>query len=169
MSNEELEIIQKVAARIARRYKIAYYDTEDIEQEIVIWSIEALKKYDGRVPLEHFLSVNAKHRCLSLRRQFDRSDIGESSSPNVLRARQDKKNLLSPLSLDAVDPTNEKSLEENDDSLEHIEFLEMIDACIPISLRRDFIKYKNGVKISLCKIKKIQEAVVQILQERKEF
>jgi len=39
MEQETLDIIEKVANNLAGKYKIAYYDADDIKQEIFIWCL----------------------------------------------------------------------------------------------------------------------------------
>ncbi len=164
MEEENLKIIEKVANNLAARYRIAYYDAEDIKQEIYIWSLEALEKYDGRGPLENFLMVNARNRCLLLKRSFGRDDLKETQSAKALLARQSQANLLNPTNIEEVDVRQEPE----ESSQTEIQ-LALIEELMPRALRRDYIKYKNGEKISLCKVNKIRAAIVQILSENEEL
>jgi len=167
MEQETLDIIEKVANNLAGKYKIAYYDADDIKQEIFIWCLEALDKYDGKRPLENFLMVHARNRCILLKRSFnERKDLKDSTNVKALEARKSKKNLLSPISIDEIDPTDEPSMCNHDDNIADKELWSIIDSEIPLHIRKDYLKFKSGVKISSCKMKKLKEIVQEILKER---
>ena len=163
ITDEILKIIEKVATTLVSKYTIAYYDTDDIKQEIFIWSLEAVKKYDGRAPLENFLMINARNKCIILKRSFDRKDLKETDKASTLLARETKKNLLNPIDIDEVDFTNESSLVQRDNIIEEEDMIKYIDARIPLDIRKDYLKYKSGVKLSLCKVKIIKEKILEIM------
>lgn len=164
ITDEILKIIEKVANNLASKYKIAYYDVDDIKQEIFIWSLDALQKYDGeRGPIENFLMTNARNKCMLLKRSFDRNDLKETTKATTLLARENKRNLLNPIDIDEVDATNESALIKHDNPVEEEDMIHYVDARIPLDMRKDYLKYKSGVKLSLCKVVVLKEMIHAII------
>jgi hypothetical protein len=73
--SEVLESIQKVARNLASSFVFGYLSVEDIEQEAVIFGIEALEKFDAsKSALETFLYTCVRNRLISYKRDnFHRS------------------------------------------------------------------------------------------------
>ena len=68
LTHEELAIIDKVAKRLARRFKFGYYEVADIEQQARLIALEGLKRYDGVRPLENYLWVHVRNRLCNFKR-----------------------------------------------------------------------------------------------------
>jgi hypothetical protein len=73
--SEVVESIQKVARNLAPSFVFGYLSSEDIEQEAVIFGIEALEKFDStKSALETFLYTCVRNRLISYKRDnFHRS------------------------------------------------------------------------------------------------
>ena len=67
-TQEQLEVIQRVIQRIAPKYKFAYFETDDIEQESYLICLEALENYDPSRPLENFIAKHLSNRLKTLSR-----------------------------------------------------------------------------------------------------
>lgn len=162
LSNETLSVIQKVAKRLAPRYKFGYHETEDIYQYAVIYGIEALSSYDSRRPLENYLAVVVGNKLKSFKRDnYERQDA-------VSKHCESKKNLMEPIPIDNVDDELEPSMSVvhniHDMVVDH-EMFKVIDNNIPAELRSDYLKIKHGEKILKSRKKLIEAAVIDILEK----
>lgn len=76
MTEEQVvEAIQKVAKRLAYKYRFGYHTVQDIEQEAFILVLKPdtqgktlLEKYDGKRPLENFLWTHLRNRLYNFKR-----------------------------------------------------------------------------------------------------
>ncbi len=139
MEQEILETITRVAKIIAPKYMFAYYSKEDLVQEAVIMGIDAYKRWDHKRPFENFVARHISNRLKTLKRD----KYYRSSGPNkISKAQATKKNIVQP---DRIGLELKKSKDEP----EQFPWDE-IDFIIPVTLRRDFLKLRAGVKISSC-------------------
>ena len=81
-----------------------------------------------------------------------------------------KKNVACPMNISQVseDDNNESCLGFEDDAhqaLEKKEILEYIDARIPANMRKDYIRFKDGIQVPRHRKKMIQDLVAEILEE----
>lgn len=68
-SDEELvQVVSKIAKRLARLYKFGYHEVEDLIQECYIMALGALDKYDSSRPLSNFLAIHLRNRLNNLKR-----------------------------------------------------------------------------------------------------
>lgn len=181
VNKTKIQLIQKIARRLAPKYTFGYYDVEDIEQEAVIIGLEALQYYDSKIgSLSTFLYYHINNRLKNfLRDNFHRK---RSSCPRCGRKTpspecdsclkyewrtESKRNLLEPLPLDLVSD-DEKSIQVYNDVLsivEDREILSIIDGRIPIQLRSDYIRIKDGATLSYMRKQKVVDAIMEILLE----
>lgn len=135
ISSEHLKIIEEIATKLAPKFRFAYYDTSDIIQEGILLGIDAISRWDGVRPLENFLYTHIRNRLGTLKRdKYYRIDSGGAS-----KAQENKKKLL-----DASDITVCPQPIENKESPEVFEY---IDKYLPASLRGDYLRYRDGVKL----------------------
>lgn len=172
-----LKTIDKVAKKLSHKYVFGFYDIEDIEQDIFIWSIEALEHYDPSRPLENFLSVYIANKLKNEKRnKYNRIDYkcsecetGEPDCPtcqSYLRRNTAKKSLMEPLDINQIRDMNEKSLSYyNDNESEIKEILDLIDANLEISLREDYLKMRSGVKITGFRRRIVMRRINEILED----
>lgn len=161
MTSQELQIIQKVAKKY-RRYKFAFYSEEDIEQECIIFGMEGLAKYNGSVPLENFLSVHVRNQLLNLKRK-----MGISYESGEEQYTKTKFLVMYPIDLDDVDINGESSMVDNNnphDILCRDEFLKFIDENIDPTIRLDYLKFKEGVKLTKTKKEAVKAELIRILE-----
>lgn len=147
MSQEHLSIIQKVAKKL--RTSFSYYEPDDIEQEVFIFCVELMPKWDGLRPLENFLTVAAKKKLLT----FIREKYYRSSDPDHLvdakRAAQDFVEIF--------------DLFEDDFrfTLDNEEEVNAILESLPPFVRADFLRLAQGVKIPATR----RQTVFRLVQE----
>ena len=159
MSEEVLATIMKVVSLQAGKYKILGYEREDIEQEGFIICASALPAWDGDRPLENFLAVHLSYRLKSLVR--DKLKLQG-------RFAEVTKKVLTAVDIDSVNWDTERSLTSKDDVCSAVELRDIeatIDKYLPISLRKDYLKMKAGIKINRGRVKKIREFIEALLEE----
>ena len=121
-----VETITKIAKRIAPKYVFSGYDVEDIEQEAFIIGIGGLDKYDPARPLENFMYTHINNRLKTFKRDnYYRMDYGSPAQ----KIQDRKKNLLEPVSLDAIYSICSSDHTPNDAHIN--EMLDLIDRRLP--------------------------------------
>ncbi len=156
---EILSIILKVISIQAGRYKVIGYEREDIEQEAYIICAEALSKWDQIRPLENFLARHLSFRLKSLVR--DKHKL-QGKFADVTRK------VMKAVDINSVNWDTESALIARDDVTEDVELrdiLSKIDQYLPISLRRDYLQMKAGVKINRGRANKIRDFITALLEE----
>lgn len=170
----------KVANNLAPLYTFGYYDKDDIAQEAIIIALEVLDKYDPKKSaLETFLYIHLNNRLKNLRRdRFQRTDYicpqcnnSNDDCENCYhrkQAIQTKKNLLCPISIDNVRAQSESNLHtENDPHIEAElnELLFLIDLHLPVDLRADYLRMRDGVSISKSRRDFIELKICEIIED----
>jgi len=188
MSEQDvLGIIAKISKSLSYKFRFGFYDNLDIEQESFILAMDALDRYDGKRPLENFLRVHIKNRLCNYKRDnFQRTyelkckcKLCKKKVDHEVRLKcnsykqwyfrnLEKKNILLPLSLDheKICENNERNLSKSDDLLESLsqkEIFNIIDQKLPVSMRVDYIKMKNGIKLSKQREQEILTQIRKIL------
>lgn len=131
------------------------YDLEDLRQEARVECLLALEKYDGKRPLPNFLRTCVKSRYINLRRnKFHRK--GDSDD-------HPKKLLMMPIDIDAVDHDGEPNMSIDICFADNKDLWEKLDEELPLELRHDYLRLKNGEDISRIKRNKIMEVIKNIL------
>lgn len=147
MSNEKMtDLIRLISSRLANKYTFPNYDADDIAQEAYMIGVEALERWDGKRPLENFLTVHIKNRLYNFRRNnYYRPDSGKAE-----QIQKGKKKLLDASPFE--DMSNMFEMMDTD-TLESKELLEYIDRELSATFRTDYLRFLGGQKIS--KVKKI--------------
>ena len=95
---EVVDIITRVAHKLAPKYVFASYEVEDIEQEAFMMGVEALDRYDPTKPLENFLYAHINNRLKNFKRDnYYRFDYG-----NAQKIQDCKKSILEPMDIAAL-------------------------------------------------------------------
>ena len=158
MNPQHLRTIQKIAEKIAPKYKFGYHDTEDLVQEAVIFGLEAYDKWDQDRPLENFISVHISNRLKNYKRDnYFRLGL-EDSSEQRQKANEAKRNLMTPA------PICDQSLffEDLIVNQEEVDFLLQV---LPPLIRNDFLRMANGVSLSKVRRQTVIDIVKEILNE----
>lgn len=128
----------RVAKRTATKFTFPNYTIEDLIQEAYIMGMEGLQRWDGRRPLENFLSTHIKNRLINLKRD-------KYFRPNS-KVQEEKKKLMDASPVDDIKNLIRASAES--DNIEFRELLEFIDIHLPVGLRKDYIKFLNDDNLS---------------------
>ena len=197
MTEEEvLQIMEKVAKRLAYKFRFGYYDIDDMKQEAYLEAIKGLEKYDEKRPLENFLWTHVRNRLFNLKRnKYERPDkpclqcplnaySEEDDSCLIYDLRLDcgiynrwdtrnrtKKNLMRPIEFSEVRDESEKNMSNRDDIENKViinEILEIIDKnLVNMELRKLWLKMREGVSIIKDKRTKVYDEINKILKEYK--
>lgn len=171
---EVLRIIIKIANSLAYKYQFAFYDVEDIKQEAIIIGLEGLERYDRNQPLENFLWVHMSNRLKSFKRDNYIRPVPGDVQPGSQEYETweqkyaSKKNLLEPISIGSVRDEHEKNMWTKIDFIDELQIddiFSLIDKELPLELREDFLKVKQGVTIPKPKRDKIYEIILEILEK----
>jgi len=190
-----LAVIDNVANRLANKFKFGYHEADDMKQEARIVALEKLESYDGKRPLENFLYVCVHNGLYNIKRnKFARPDKPCLDCPlydpncltsdnqcnafsdkhecvpylNWVSRNESKKNLMRPIEISNVSDENEKNMRTNNSVLEQLcgeELIDMIDKYLPPEYREDFIKLRHQIKIPKARRIRIEQAVIEIMNE----
>ena len=134
-----IEVITKIAKRLAPKFTFASYDVEDIQQEAFLIGIAGLEKYDPSRPLENFMYTHISNRLKTFKRDnYYRLDYGT----NAQKIQDQKRRLLEPIDIDALYTICTTDHTYNDANLR--ETLDIIDQKLPSHLRRDYLKLRSN-------------------------
>lgn len=125
MTEEQvMKVMDKVCKRSMNKYKLDGLCPDDLYQESFIICMDALNRFDGRVPLENFLAFNLSRRIKTLYRNINIKKINF-------------------VCIDDIPP--ELLWDEKTENIQ--EFVTLINDKMPVDMRHDYIKYVQGVSI----------------------
>lgn len=189
---EVVEIIDRVAQKIASKFKFGYHDIDDMRQQARLFALEGLARYDCKRPLENFLWVHVHNRLFNFKRDnYERPSCPCTGCPSQdlslkngcvahtdkseclpficwFNRNSSKKNLMRPVELEVVCDDYESRSHQKDVIVEDsilLEITAIIDRHLPVAMRADYIKMKYSLKLPKYKKTIIQEAIVKILSE----
>jgi hypothetical protein len=179
---EILECILETARNFRRAYRFGYHEEEDMEQQTIVFCLEALEKYDPAQPLENFLVINARNRLLNLRRdKWLRAEApcsccdtwGNPETPcskhlEWVRNNTAKMSMTAPLDIGAIVVAGDAEPRMAIDSdipgdAAFGEILARIDACLPTSLRGDYLRMRSGRKLPRDRREAVQAAALELV------
>jgi len=153
--DEVVKTIEAVINKIAPKYTFKDYDLEDIKQESFIICIDALNRYDGKRPLENFLSVHLSNRL----KNFIRDN-------HYVKDNIHKKKVKTP---QYIMDDNFINTEYNlDEEVINKEIFDKIDKELPANLREDYLKTLNNISITKQRREKLFDAIKRILDDENE-
>ena len=195
---EIVEIINRVANRLCRKFRFGYHGLDDIKQQARLFALEALGRYDGVRSLENFLWTHVKNHlsnfkrdnferrtppCYECQHSFVKSgnnnygcDTYRDLSHCIIYAkwgkRNDaKKNLMTPIEYEGVCDVNEQHMKSNisgEDMAINQELEDRIDRNLPVVYRKDYSKLKMGIHVMKARREELRAAIKQILQEKED-
>ena len=191
ISEEEFILaINNVTKKLGHKFKFGYHSFEDMKQQATIFALECLSRYDKSRPLENFLWTHVRNRLFNYKRDnYQRPDKPclkceyydphlKSSSNNCAKfcnktdcelyrlweaRNNNKKNLMTPQYIE-----DNSVFSENDNFISNIankEIIDIIDQNIPTSERENYLKLKNGIKITRSELSKLQIVIMEIVKD----
>lgn len=158
----------KIVKRLGKSYTFDIYDTDDLISEAYMITLDIIDKYDGTHPIENFLTVSISNRLKNLRR--DNSYLPEPKNKDSEewvkwnKRFGTKKALLSSISLHNVNEEKELQLLFSANMSENMDLniiKDIINIHLPVKFRVDYIKLKDGIKIS----KNKQDELIEVIRE----
>lgn len=192
--NEVVEAIQ-TAANALIRLKFGPNDEDDIRQQAAMYAIQALNAgaYDPRTgpdgkptrPLVNFLYTHMRNRLLNfLRDTWRRADPpckschdslpDKTEHPNGrycdkyeawLRRNMAKQNIACPTDISELEGVDRVASDDVVEESETKEILRLIDAKLPVSMRSDYLRMRDGQRLAKARRLEIEDAVREIIQE----
>jgi hypothetical protein len=174
---EVLEIIDGVSTSLARKYTFGIYAVEDIKQEAFIISLEAIKKFNGSVPLGVFLRKHLNNRLKDFKRdnsfrinhKCKKCDEFNNECESCCRAQQTqdiKKNILNPIDIEII--SNEQATYYEGsliDTLEMIEIVDKINLYLPVEYREDYLRIKENLYVPKSRKEEIEKIIIEIIED----
>lgn len=179
---EVLATIRKVVNTLAPNFVFGPYDLDDIKQEATLIALQGLEFYDSRRPLENFLMVRVRRRLINFRRdKLHRNDppcrtcaaggFCTGAQPRAhcaafaawLKRNTAKSRLMCPTHFDSHqdDCLRQDSTVVDDAHLREV--LRAIDAHLPVELRGDYLRMREGAPVSAAQRARVREAVREIV------
>ena len=173
------EAMNHVVSVISHTFAFGYYEMDDIRQEARLMCMDAFSRWDRVRPLANFLYSHVHKRLYNLRRnKFMRNDapcalchgghLHENGSTceaykKWLKINLSKKYLAQPGSHahPLESNTEDRSAKCPSYRMEMAELFTVFDKEIPLSLRKDYLKMKEGAFLP----KKKERAVIQALRK----
>jgi len=196
MSEKEvLRIINKIATKLAYKFRFGYHGIEDMKQQAHVFAIQGMEAYDESRPLENFLWTHVRNRLFNYKRDnFERPDKPCLScpfhDPNRQKSNSEceefsdksecvlyhgwvvrnssKKNLMSPIGISEVSSAKEQTIKISnsaEDTVADNEIIALIDKNIPLDIRLDYIRFKNNLKLPKARREAVKDAIFKILEE----
>ena len=154
---ETVDVITRVAKKLAPKFVFASYEAEDIEQEAFLMGIEGLARYDSSKPLENFMYTHINNRLKNFKRDnYYRFDYG-----NAQKIQDRKKNLLEPLDITAL-----YSVSTEDETITNAHLTEMIDLIdrkLPPELRGDYLRLQANSSLPKGRKATVIQAIEDII------
>ncbi len=170
--DEAYPIIEKIAKVRSPNGGFAYYESDDIHQEIWCMCLDAMGRYKPSTgPIENFLVTHITNRLKNLKRDNYFRPGSCAVSSGLARTRMDLVNAL-PLSSETVDNCSLWcSVPSSVDPVEHLlcaETIEYIVDCLPDRLVDVFESILNNNTVHPSLLYEIRQQVASILIDREE-
>ena len=171
--DEAYPIIDRLAKSRSANGCFAYYENQDVYQEIWCMCLESMGRYDPEIgPIENYLVRHVTNRIKNLKRDKYFRPGCDISSSGFARTRM---NLVNALPLGGGDIANEYVLlcgtPISVDPIKHVlceETLAYIRERLPCKLLGPFEELLGNNRVRNQLVEEIQEQVAEILSERDE-
>lgn len=172
--DEAYPVIERLAKSRSSKGAFAYYESDDIYQEIWCMCLEALDKYDSAIgPIENYLVVHVTNRLKNLRRDRYFRPGRDIFSSGLAWTRM---NLVNALPFDGGDIADCGvllcSTSVSTDPIEYIlcnETLIYIRERLPANLLEPFEELICNNKIRSSLLEEIRQKIAEILSEREDY
>lgn len=181
-----LQILEKTARTLAKKFKFGYYDEDDIVQEAILIALQALPSYDNSRPLENFIWVCMHNGLYNLKRsKYFRPTPpctqcplggtlhagGESCTEfsSVTQCKWyvrwvERNNTRKHLMSACVAEEDFCGVFDTDDPAAN-ELFSMVDRRIPPDLREAWLRFVHGNRITHAKRQKLLSTIRDILED----
>ena len=169
----QTEVIRRIAKKLAPKFTFGIHSVEDIEQEAFIMGLEALPYYDAeRGNFSTFIYHHINNRLKNFKRDHYYREqficyLCQGNDPecdNCLRRKWREENKLR---LTECIPIEDVSPSYDDNPLDKIvsdEIFSIIDDNLPIELRGDYLRWKDGASLPHMRKQKVEQFLITILE-----
>lgn len=195
LTESEVITALQTAANALAHFKFGPNDEDDIKQQAILYGLQALEKerYDPRLgqdglptrPLVNFVYTHMRNRlCNYFRDTCSRSDPpcrschenlpGQTTHPGGrycakyeawLKRNMSKQNILCPTDIAEFEGGVGSTADVVSESVETSEILRIIDTKLPVSMRGDYLRMKDGESLPKARRLEVENAVREIIQE----
>lgn len=193
ISEEQLiETIEIISKNLAYKFKFGYHELEDMKQQISIYAIEGLEKYDYERPLENFLWTHVRNRLFNFKRDnYQRPDKPCNTCPfynafcadaskdctefsNKFSCKQYaawhkrnsvKKNLMYLNTIEEIKESIPNRTKHNYDDIENKELINRIEENLFDYDRELYLKLKNGIKIGKKELSRLSDKIKELFND----
>jgi len=149
------KIIRKIAKTLASSYTFPGYTEDDIEQEAFIMGVQALPRWNPKKSsLTTFLYTHINNRLYTLKRD---------KFINIIKNKE-KFKLLYPIPIESV----RESLAISYNPLDNLiiqELFSIIDKYLPVEMREDYLRIKEGLTLSVARRFNLVQKIIEILEK----
>lgn len=139
MEKIHLDKIIELANIHAPKYVFGMYSKEDLIQEAILMGVDAYKRWDGVRPFANFICKHISNRLKTFKRdKYFRPDGGSTKNQEA------KKNLAERAGCKVVDFSYSVDFWA---IFSQKEIIEKIEAEIPHSMRRNYLRLRDGAKM----------------------
>ncbi len=171
--DEAHPIIEKLAKSRSARGAFAYYENNDVYQEVWCLCLEALDRYDSTIgPVENYLVRHVTNRIKNLKRDKYFRPGSDIATSGLARTRM---NLINALPLGGGDIVDQGTLlcssSTNIDPIEYLlceETLVYIRERLPEELLESFEELIGNNKVRSPLVNEIRQKIAEILSERED-
>lgn len=188
---EVLDTIYRVCKTLSLKFRFGYMTADDIFQEAFIRLTErkkgkpsTLDKYNSAYPLENFLRVVIKNSLINFKRdnferitelkckcKFCKSENHEirlscNKYKQAYYRTVSKKNVIMPIGITEIndeEEDNAKIYQDIDSNIDKKDIFDKIDKALPVSMRPDYIKMKQGGRIGQIRYEEIMNEIRKII------
>ena len=191
---EVLHIIDRAVAYLAPSFKFGYFDIDDMKQEGTIFCLEALDSFNFKKSCQDdvgdalltFLKTHVRWRFLNMRRKsltrleppLCECELCREDSPNRLdckkysnwvRRNMAKRSLMEPFDVDEIHTRDISFVSNFNEKLLSTDIINILNQYIPASIRADYRRFIDGVKLPKNKREFLIENIKKILAEHYEW
>ncbi len=158
LTPEQLEIIQDIAKKIAKKNVFPGYEEDDIKQEIFLIAVEALPRFDQtKSAFRTFMYTHINNRLHNLR---NRAYVNEGSP-----SKDEKRKIVKPQSGDLIEYTVlDDFFDKRVEEIDRAEIFDYIEKNLHSKFREDYLRIKEGVSVVANREARVFEAIRTILK-----
>lgn len=176
---EVLEALEKAVRILAPSFVFGCYDLEDIKQQARLFGLQGLSKYDPSRPLGGFLYSHIRNRLINFRRDKLRRNDPPCAACHAsggcadgtpcgryaawLGRQNAKAGVMCPLDISRVPEDRFQRECSPDQTMEATELADRIDAELPVALRADYLRMRDGVPVPHSRRQAVMEAIRGII------
>lgn len=188
---EFLEVLNNISKRLVHKFRFGYHDIDDMKQQVAIFAMEGLAKFDNKRPLENFLWTHVRNRLFNYKRNnYQRPDkpcltcplydpLYKNSSNQCSKynnkndcelyfswyeRNNSKKNIMTFHSIDSVG--EKEDIKDPFSITQNKEIIDYLDIhIVKPEYRENYLKLKNGLKLNKPVLEKLKAHILDLMKD----